>query len=201
MEKYKDADKCTKDSVLSQIKGLIFEEDLLEYFENMNQSENDIKELFEYSHCPKGFVLLAGSNGSGKSYAATAIYYMNTSCRLPHHEDEGAIFISQSELNFKYLNCVSDHSYDLSPYQRTKLLVIDDLGTRIPSSGFMDFLYAIIDYRWNQGNSIGTVITTNLNASTMRETFGDAFVSRMTSGIVKRWDHSDRRFQKSKEKI
>ncbi len=160
-------------------------------FLDMQQSDDDKAELIAFAKCPKGFLLLAGSNGSGKSYAAMCIYRVNSSLELPQWNPDEALFINQSELNEKWLN--SDRKEWSEWCKDTRLLVIDDLGTRRPSDAFADFLYAIIDYRWNEREVLGTIITTNLNSQTMREMFGSAIISRIASGIVKRWDHPDRR--------
>jgi DNA replication protein DnaC len=77
--------------------------------------------------------------------------------------------------------------------KKTKLLVIDDLGTKAPSPAFGDFLYSIIDYRWNRRDTLGTIITTNMTGKITRERFGDAIISRIASGIVIRFDDEDRR--------
>jgi DNA replication protein DnaC len=163
-------------------------------FKEMDQSEEDKKVMLKYIKNPKGFLLLAGTNGTGKSYAAQAIYNCCTPFKLPAYDHDEAIFINQSDLNTDWQANFLEKSFNLSKYKKTKLLVVDDLGTRKPTEAFMDFLYAIIDYRWRLKNELGTIITTNFNEDSMRKVFGDAFFSRIASGIVKRWDGPDRRF-------
>jgi DNA replication protein DnaC len=60
----------------------------------------------------------------------------------------------------------------------------------------MDFLYWIADQRYENRDTQGTIITTNLNAQSMREIMGDAFTSRVASGICIRHDGPDRRADK-----
>ena len=162
-------------------------------FEKMNQSEEDKKQLLEYAKDPKGFMILSGTNGSGKSYAAEAIYNLNTPFRLPHYDSECALFVNQADLNEECNSNFEDRSFVSQKYKRVKFLVIDDLGTRKPTDSFMDFLYSLADYRWRNRDKLATVITTNKTAKEIREMFGDAFLSRVASGIVKRWNHPDRR--------
>jgi DNA replication protein DnaC len=162
-------------------------------FKDIDQSEEDKQILYEYGKSPAGFLLLAGKNGSGKSFAAEAIYNMNTSFRLPSKDDEQAIFITQADLNIEWTQYQGDNLYLSQKYKNTKLLVIDDLGTRKPSDAFMDFLYAVVDHRWRNRDTKGTIITTNLTSNDVRALFGDALLSRIASGIVRRWDHKDRR--------
>ena len=162
-------------------------------FEEMDQSEKDKKDLLNFAKNPKGFVVLSGKNGSGKSYAAEAIYNMNTPFRLPQYDSDLAIFITQAEMNQEWIENVQEQIVLSKKYKETKLLIIDDLGTRKPTEAFMDFIYTIIDFRWRNRNELGTVITTNLNTDSALPMFGDAFVSRIASGITKRWDFKDRR--------
>lgn len=162
-------------------------------FANMNQSEEDKKILYDFALNPKGFVLLVGKNGTGKSYAAEAIYNFNTRYRLPLFDADEGIFITQADLNMEWSHYQGDSLYITQRYKSTKVLVIDDLGTRKPSEAFMDFLYAVVDHRWRNRDVKGTIITTNRTSLEVRDLFGDAFLSRIASGIVKRWDHKDRR--------
>jgi DNA replication protein DnaC len=162
-------------------------------FDHMNQSEDDKKELLEYANNPKGFIIFSGTNGSGKSYAAEAIFNLNTHLRLPYYDSDKAIFINQADLNIKINSNPDDKAYFTDTYKNVKLLIIDDLGTRKPTDAFLDFLYSLIDYRWRNKEKLGTIVTTNRNAKEIREMFGDAFLSRVASGIVKKWSHPDRR--------
>lgn len=160
-------------------------------------SEEVIADLHEYAKNAQGFVLLTGKNGRGKSYAAMQIYQKNTPYVLPMRDCDEAWFINQADLNLLYseANEIYGHSvYLLKQAYNTKLLVLDDLGTRTPSPAFVDFLYAIIDRRWNERSTKGTIITTNLDSTRLRKDLGDAIFSRIASGrnyVVK---GEDRRF-------
>ena len=162
------------------------------------KSQEQIAKIRSYASNAKGFMLLAGNNGTGKSFVAEAIYQMHTHLKLPHSDIDRAFFITQADLNEKWLDYknqfggAKQFSEDL---KKTPLLVIDDLGTRPPTDAFIDFLYAILDYRWRLRESLGTIITTNMNSKVMREKFGDAIVSRVSSGTCIRLEGRDRRFQ------
>lgn len=149
-----------------------------------------IKDFVAY---PKGFLLIAGKNGNGKSFSARAIY---DHFYHPHNDNQ---FWNQAHLNMKWLEIYSEYgntSYFLSQILKADLLVLDDIGTRKPSDAFMDFLYWIADQRYEKRREVGTIITTNLNSQAMREVMGDAFVSRVASGICIRHDGPDRRSNK-----
>lgn len=136
----------------------------------------------------KGFLVLAGDNGTGKSYAAKAILYDSS---LPNDEK---LFITQSDLNFKWLKDLEQWNSSLHLLEKMheyKLIVIDDLGTRTPTEAFMDFIYNIVNHRFE--NKKATIITTNMDALEMREKFGEAFTSRVASGKCFRFKGADRR--------
>jgi DNA replication protein DnaC len=142
---------------------------------------------------PCGFFLIAGTNGNGKSFTAKAIYenYFD-----PTQDKQ---FWNQAQLNMHWIktqNEYGDTSYILREILKAPLLVLDDIGTRKPSDPFMDFLYWIADQRHEKKLTQGTIITTNLNAQSMREVMGDAFTSRVSSGICIRHDGPDRRSNK-----
>lgn len=147
----------------------------------------------EFVRTPKGFFLIAGSNGNGKSFTAKAIF------EWFHDPMMDKQFWNQAELNGHFSrshNQYGDTSYILSEILKAPLLVLDDIGTRKPSDAFMDFLYWIVDQRYENRDTRGTIITTNLNSQSMREIMGDAFTSRVASGICIRHDGPDRRGDK-----
>lgn len=162
-------------------------------FKDMVQSEEDKKDLWNYAKNPKGFLLLVGKNGRGKSYAAEAIYNMNTPYKLPQYDSDKAILISEMELYQEWLQSIQDQRSVRKDYNNTLLLVIDDFGSSKPSEAFHRFIYGIIDYRWANRNKLGTIFTTNRNTEEINEMWGTSILSRLKSGIVKRLEGEDRR--------
>lgn len=148
-------------------------------------SEKVIEDLKSFVCNPYGFVILCGKNGRGKTHAASKVYEKLTPFKLPAYDLDCAWFINQADLNMLYAEAIDLYGHArglLLQAYNTKLLVIDDLGTRVPSAAFGDFIYAIIDKRWNDRHSKGTIITTNLDSTRIRKDFGDASLSRMASG-------------------
>lgn len=142
---------------------------------------------------PYGFFLIAGSNGSGKSFTARAIY--------DHfwHPHRSQAMWNQVELNMEWQKVYKEYqdtSYLLQRLVEAPLLVLDDLGVRTPTDAFMDFLYLLSEKRFESKVPCGTIITTNLNSQMLRERFGDPFHSRVSSGTCLRWDGPDRRCSK-----
>lgn len=165
----------------------------------LNQIEGKTPEQMEkilaYANNPKGFLLLAGLNGTGKSFVAESIYEMHSTFKLPAYDMDEAFFITQADLNERWLRAKAENgSLELSyRLKNTKLLVLDDLGTRAPSDSFSEFLYALIDHRWRYRDDLGTIITTNMTAKITRDRFGDPILSRIISGTSLRFEGEDRR--------
>lgn len=159
------------------------------------KTPEQMEKIMTFAKNPKGFLLLAGANGTGKSFVAQAIYEAHSTFKLPYYDMDEAFYINQADLNERWLYSKQDNSsLELSSrLKQTKLLVLDDFGTKTPSEAFGDFLYAIIDYRWNHRNQLGTIITTNMTGKITRERFGDAILSRIASGMQIRFDGEDRR--------
>lgn len=158
-------------------------------------SEQVIEDLKEYVIKPQGFLFFVGKNGRGKSFAAMNIYERVTPFKLPYHDHDIAWFINQADLNMMFSECDGHTGSLMKQACRTKLLILDDLGTRTPSAAFMDFIYAVIDKRWNERDHKGTIITTNLDSGRIRKDFGDAIFSRMASGRNYVFEGADRRFE------
>lgn len=161
-------------------------------------SEEVIKDLEDFIANPVGIVLFAGPNGRGKSFAARYIYSRISRFKLPLRDWDQAWFINQTELNIMVTKEQAERGHSmgiLTQAQKTQFLVLDDLGTRAPSVAFTDFLYGIADLRYEERETKGTIITTNLSSTKIREQFGDAFFSRMASGRNYIFEGPDRRFE------
>jgi len=165
-------------------------------FKEINRrTPEEMEKILRFARKPFGFFLMAGANGTGKSFIAEAIYELHTPYKLPYYDKDLAYFISQADLNEQWLDAKSQgSSKDISDRLKgTKLLIIDDMGRKTPSDAFMDFLDALIDSRWKNRDTLGTIITTNLTGKEVRDKLGSAILSRITSGITMRFDGEDRR--------
>lgn len=164
----------------------------------INQEPAILEVLKAFAAKPCGTLLLSGKNGTGKSFAAEAIYESRSRYALPSFDHDESWFISQAELNMLWQQRMfkfNEVHTLLQELTSSRLLVLDDIGTRTPSDSFMDFLYSIADIRYRGKDRLGTIITTNLNSVKMREMFSDAFMSRVASGRCLRFDGPDRRIQ------
>ena len=154
--------------------------------------EEYMRHVNEFVANPKGFFLISGKNGNGKTFTSEAIYG-----RFYHPHGDN-MFWNQADLKMKWQKIYAEYgatapNHLLSEIVKAPLLVLDDIGTTRPTEAFMEFLYIIADKRHKLKLTHGTIITTNLNSQSMREMFGDAFVSRVASGRCVRHDGPDRR--------
>lgn len=163
--------------------------------DTVKQSPEIKKILCEFVKKPVEFLLLTGTVGTGKSFAAGEIYHHVTPYKLPEFDHDIAIFITQAELNIYFDKAQKKDNVDflLKTYIHTKLLVLDDIGNRTPTPSFADFLYLIADKRYAERKNKGTIITTNLNHQQTIETFGAPFASRVTYNKCLRFEGKDRR--------
>lgn len=166
--------------------------------DEINQEPAILEVIKSFAAKPLGTLLLSGKNGTGKSFAAEAIYESRSRYKLPEYNHDESWFINQADLNMLWQQRMfkfNEVHTLLQELTSSRLLVLDDIGTRTPSESFMDFLYSIADGRYRGKDRLGTIITTNLNSVKMREMFGDAFTSRIASGRCLRFDGPDRRIQ------
>jgi len=162
-----------------------------------DQSVEVLHALHEMLEKAKGFLLLAGKNGTGKTYASKCVYNRAIYPLIPPaHNHDIAYFVKQEELSMVLEEERSKYGQTFSflkSIRDAQLLVLDDIGTRPPSDSLKGFLYTLVDYRYDL--NLATILTTNCTASELRVTMGDAFVSRVASGKCFRLEGVDRRFK------
>ena len=122
---------------------------------NLSNAFNFAKSFAEE---PKGWLLLKGSYGCGKTHLAAAI--------ANHQLEKGrpVLFVNTPDLLDHLRGTYSPNSavsYDqrFEEVRNTPLLVLDDLGAHNASEWAQEKLYQIFNHRYN--NQLPTVITTN----------------------------------------
>jgi DNA replication protein DnaC len=112
----------------------------------------------EFGAHPKGWLILIGSYGCGKTHLAAAI----ANERIAHNHP--ALFVNVPDL-LDHLrstfNPASEVSYDqrFETIRTAPLLILDDLGTENTTPWASEKLYQILNFRYNA--QMPTVITTN----------------------------------------
>ncbi len=159
-------------------------------FENCRQSKSVLDSIKKYSEKFKGFLIFKGSFGTGKSYAASAL--------LEEYRRGGGIsarFLNLVDLYENWKECIQGNLSEkelVEPFKDCELLVLDDVGTRAPTSAFLDFFYLLLDKRCSNKNC-GTILTTNLENQELQQTYGSRILSRIGSGITIKFMGDDRR--------
>jgi len=146
---------------------------------------------------PKGFSLFSGGAGSGKTYFAYAILQAYLAAGK-----KNARFFNVPDFYHDYRNEVSEKGNAgnlIARFTEAELLLMDDLGQRTPTDAFLEFLYVIINKRFERNRA--TLITTNLSAEAMEKRLGEAITSRLLSGQNHFFDGKDRRLLKNKAEI
>jgi len=120
------------------------------------QTTRDIAE--DFARAPKGWLLLEGGYGCGKTHLAAAIANFAVSMGRP------TLFITVPDLldslRFAYNDPETTFEARFEEVRNADLLVLDDFGTQNATGWAQEKLFQIMNYRYI--NKLPTVITTNL---------------------------------------
>lgn len=127
------------------------------------EEENTLAVVFnkawDFANFPRGWLVLEGKYGSGKTHLAAAIANMRLA------QGEQVMFITVPDL-LDYLRSAyapnAEETYD-SLFDRVKnayLLILDDLGAENPSGWAQEKLFQLINHRYI--HRMPTIITTNV---------------------------------------
>jgi DNA replication protein DnaC len=122
-------------------------------------------------------LVLWGGNGSGKTHLSVAILRERV-----RHGFTDDLFVSAPDLLLKIREGF-DHDYSettqLKMYQKTSILVLDDLGAEKATDWAVSTISLIIDKRYR--DVLPTVITTNLDPTQLEDQLGGRISSRLAS--------------------
>jgi len=111
-----------------------------------------------YARSPRGWLLLVGPFGCGKTHLAASVGHY----RLAH--GDSVIFLTTPDLLDHLRSAFSpraESTYDelFERVRTTDLLILDDLGVENPSEWAKEKLFQLLNYRYS--HNLSTVITTN----------------------------------------
>lgn len=135
----------------------------------------------EYAHQPRGWLILKGGYGCGKTHLAAAIANEQLAAGRP------VLFVNTPDL-LDHLratfNPESTVSYDerFDQVRNSPLLILDDLGTQSNSEWAQEKLYQILNFRYNA--KLPTVITTNLDLESIEIRMRSRMVDPSLSQII-----------------
>lgn len=125
-----------------------------------NSLKHAWKVAYDYANNPRGWVLIVGEIGCGKTHLAAAIGHE----RVRHGDT--VLFITAPDL-LDHLRSTygptSEVGYDevFDRLRDAPMLILDDLGAENPSPWAREKLYQLINYRYSL--ALPTVITTNVD--------------------------------------
>lgn len=117
-----------------------------------------IKEACQtYANEPRGWLILAGGTGAGKTHLAYAI------AKVCLDRNQAAMWATVPDLLDRLRASYGEDTYDatLTALQTVPLLVLDDLGTEHATAWAVEKLFQIINARYNA--RLPLVATTNLD--------------------------------------
>ncbi len=159
-------------------------------FDKISQEQKTIESLKKFCETFRGFLLLAGSAGTGKSYASVCCMR-----KLLEKTQKSCRFVNVADLYVQWLYLKKSGETELNLLEKfgsCDLLVLDDLGTRTPTESFLDFLYILLNQRCSK-LSTGTIVSTNLNQQELGQKVGEQLLSRLMSGIIIKFSGNDKR--------
>lgn len=158
------------------------------------QTPHKIEHFREWAKKPRGFLIFSGNSGSGKTFSAYAILH-----EYLQNKKNDARFFNVADLYFEYRAEISERgsaSNLIAKFSDCGFLLMDDLGQRTPTDAYLEFLYVLINKRYETNKA--TIITTNLNGEGLEKKLGEAITSRILSGQNHYFDGKDRRLSGNK---
>lgn len=148
--------------------------------EQVRQAMAEIKQqCVEYARDPRGWLVLIGDVGSGKTHLAAAI------ARYSIHHDRPAYMATMPRL----LNMLRAGYNDAVTFdqraqmlEEVELLVIDDLGAEKPTEWAVEQLYSIINARYHTRRPM--VITSNMDLERADGAIDARVLSRLREGTL-----------------
>jgi DNA replication protein DnaC len=143
--------------------------------QDLENLENAFEIAREYADHPKGWLILMGRHGTGKTHLAAAIANYHADAQIP------PMFVGVTDL-LDHLRATFNPSSTVSLDRRfeelrtTPLLIMDGLGTESASPWAREKLYQLFNYRYLA--ELPTVITTTVSLEDMDPQLQSRFMDR-----------------------
>lgn len=154
----------------SGIESRYFDSDI----ENVQQKEI----LKNWADNPKGFLLILGGYGTGKTYTTCALLKYINRFQGINTRHTRALYCPMDILKAEYLDAQFGGMAVLERYAKQDFLVIDEVGRAFNQAFEQEKLGYIINRRY--ANNRPTVIVSNLDPKTLKDHLGDALIDRIS---------------------
>jgi len=128
-----------------------------------------LQTVIEFGKIRRGFLLLLGEVGTGKSHLAAALML----------DFKRPVFIKQSELLQKLRLTYRDrHAEDpIALCRQADLLVLDEVGVSAGGRDEFPLIHDILDYRY--GELLPTCLTGNVGVRELTDMLGERMIDRL----------------------
>jgi DNA replication protein DnaC len=164
-QRQQDTERLTRMGVPLNLCGATFEN----WTADGEQAEANLASVREFASARRGFLVMLGDLGTGKTHLAVAVLRTFKSGWL----------VKQSEL----LRCLRDTYRDraavdpVDKAQSAGLLVLDEMGLSAGGRDELPLLHDVLDYR--HGNQKPTILTGNVTLDGVRLAIGDRMADRL----------------------
>ena len=141
-------------------------------------SEESGLALLEWMRKLKGFLVVNGAPGTGKSFLAAALIN-HFAAKVPHERNLGSVtYKNERELLAQLRSTEFDyHELMKEKWGDHGLLIIDDVASTHHTPWREEVMYSLIDMRW--GIPYPTVLISNLSEREMRAFYNPRICSRI----------------------
>lgn len=132
-------------------------------------AEANLAKAREFTRVHRGFLVLLGDLGTGKSHLAVAVL----------RSFRTGLFVKQSELLRRLRQTYRDRAAidPVEAAQSTSCLVLDEIGVSPGGRDELPLLHDVLDYR--HGNMKATVMTGNITLNGLQDVIGERMADRL----------------------
>jgi DNA replication protein DnaC len=141
-----------------------------------------LESVRKFAEVKRGFLILLGPVGLGKSHLAVAVL-RNFKSSVTWGDDRNSgepVFVKQSTLLRRLRETYRDDKAadPVTKCQRAKILVLDEVGLSSGGKDELPMLHEILDYRYSY--FLPTVITSNLSLNELGTELGERLADRLS---------------------
>lgn len=167
------------------------------HLSHLDFSKEDLEKIHSWVKTPKGFLVLLGNAGIGKTYVAAALAneFINTQIEFRYFKEN--TFLSKLR---GFIERNQGYEGEITRICDTNVIFFDELGVSQLTDWQQEVIFSFVDQR--HGNCQPTIILSNLTPREIREKFHQRFYSRLfdkRNTVVDLFGYEDRREENQNE--